>query len=525
MKAAYRMGNISVPGVKETVAPIEDLIQLEDYVDFSELNGGVGAALLSNNRKLQYKFGFELETTVHPTLPLEAIETTVTSVLDGIKRMPLNESITVVQRVVPDNSRRLKYYGELARNSPNPLFSEIVKSAASPLQYFVDLDPHRKRAIARQRYKRKRTYIYVTATPSDSSSGIRSKSDAVIKKAVSLTEKLLSFVGVDIETDENSLENIFREAEGIYENWVNVLEQMGLGLTPLTMNQMVEIQWKEFNNTPVQSLPQYIEWDGKTVNYNQYDDIHVSSWMFSDQYSTPKASRNFVWRNRANGEKAITGIVTLKNKPAQWKNAKAQLQYLYKKCKGLEDYSIVLTFTKASEHVVKRNIELVQRQAKDCQRSAEKKGLPSNFSARIEKEAAEAENAIYEGDVPVNMSLAVAITKPTKKELEAACKSFSQRFPLPATLEIEREYTAITWMQCFPQLSYNSPLFAPYRRTRGYKASCIPAFMPVMSAGSPDDKGLEFITADEMIPYYIDILSEQSIRHMLFSAITRSGKS
>ena len=524
MKAAFTMGKINVPGAKKDRNPIEDLIQLEDYVNFTELNGGVGAALLSDNRKFQFKYGFELTEAVHPTLPNETMQVVAEKIVDAIKAMPEDESITVVQRVVPDNSQRLKYYGRLADNAPTPLFSEFVKSAASPFQYYVNLDPHKRRTIARQRFKRKKIYIYVTATPNTSGGdGIRSKSDMVVKKAVQLTEKLLSFTGVAVETNEDTLESLFLDAQTIYENWVNTLDQMGLRLKPMTMNDMVKAQWEEFNDTPLRELPQYIEWDGRQLRYHQYDDIHTSSWLFSDQYSIPKATRNYVWRRRTNGEPAFTGVVTLKDKPAQWKTRKDQLEYLYRKCSGLEDYSIVLSFRKASEHVVKRNVEILQRQAMDCERSAEKKGLPSTFSSRINREAAAAQEAIHDGDIPINMSLAVTITKPSVKLLETACKSFSKRFPLPATFEIEREYTAITWMQCFPQLSFKSPLFAPYRRVRGYKASCMPAFMPVMAANSPEFQGLEFITKDEMIPYYLDVLREH--RHIMISAITRSGKS
>lgn len=517
------MGKFKVPGDARQYTPIEDLIQLEDYVNFSELNGGVGAALLSNGKQFQYKFGFKVSQGIPPTLSDEQFSEWVECLCDSVKAMSQDETLIIIKRVKPDNSKRLHYFSQLAGNAPSRLFEEMVLSAASPSSYFVNLDPHKKQLIARQRYKRREIRIYVTATPSINSSRTRTKSDALIKKAVELAGKVLARFDVETDHDQRSLESVFSDAEDIYANWLNVLAGMRLDLEPMTCAEMVADQWEEFNDGPVPPLPQSVEWDGRQLKSHFHDDTHVSSWLFSDQRTVPKAHRDFVWRTRANGEQHLTGVVTFRNKPAQWKTAKAQLKYLYKKCDALEDYAVVLSINKASEHLVKRNVELMQRQAKDCQQAGEKRNLPTNFSRRLEEQAAEAENAIYEGDVPINMSLCFLVSKGSQKALESACNTLARSFPLPASLEVERDYTATTWLQCFPQLSYTSPLHAPYRRTRGYKASCIPSFMPITSVSSPDEQGLEFITEDEGLPFYLDIAGRH--RHMMFEAITRSGKS
>ena len=130
---------------------------------------------------------------------------------------------------------------------------------------------------------------------------------------------------------------------------------------------------------------------------------------------------------------------------------------------------------------------------------------------------------LYSGNVPIRVSLCIVVSKSTKKELDIACRRIQSRFTLPASMEIEQDYTALTWLQCHPQLSYKRPLFSPYDRTRTYKATSIPAFLPIVSVTSPDKKGLEYITEDESTPFYLDIVEEHA--HVLFLAKTRGGKS
>lgn len=512
-----------LPNAKRHREAIENSIQLEDYVNFSHIGNGVGAALLSNGKDYQFKFGFKV-TYLSPTASSEQYANTVECIMDGIKAMPNGETITVIHAVKPDNSTRLQYFSQLAQGAPNRLFSEMVRSAASPSEYFLNLNSEKKRELARQKYKRKELRIYVTATSSQDAS-TRDKTEAFVKGAINLAAKAIAAVSGSVERDHSpqEIKRLFVNAQFIYEAWCNVMGKMRLGIQPMTVEDLIADQWEAFNPTPPQPPPQLLTWDGEQIHYQATDDLHVSSWLFQDQLSVPRAARNYVKQSFSNGEDRLTGVVSLRNKPGAWRDRKALLTYLYDKTEGLEDFKVVLSATKAPASLVKRNIELLQRQAKDAQRAGERKGLPTNFSQRLEEAASKAEHAIYEGDIPIKLSLCFLVSKPTKKALEMACRQLQSRFTLPATLEIEQDYTYTTWLQCFPQLTYASPLFKPYNRTRGYKTSCVPAFMPIVGTISPDEKGLEFITEGELTPYYLDIADVH--RHMLFLAITRAGKS
>ncbi len=522
MKRKPREELLRVPGEKRSRTPIENSIQLEDYVRFTDLKGNVGAALLSDGRNFQFKFGFKLDG-IHPTSSDEQMESIVTFIESGIKAIPAGETMTVIQSVVPDNRRRLNYYRQLAADAPSPLFKEMVKSAASPAEYHINQSQEESIAAARSRYKRKDLTIYVTCT-SNQSSGIRDQSEVYLRKAMDFFATAWgNLTGEIVKDAPERVRELFTNAQSVYEDWTNILGQMRLSARPMSVEELLQDQWSEFNETPVRPLPQMIEWDGSNLRYTQNDDLHISSWLFDDQSRVPRAARDFVYQLRENGTKRFTGVVTLRNKPAGWGNAAAQLRYLYDKTDGLDDFKVVLTITKASAMLTNKNIEMLQRQAQDAVRMADKRGLPSTRSKMLGEQAEQATIDLYNGNVPIRMSLCFLVSKTSQRDLQLACRRLQSRFPLPASLEVEQDYTPVTWLQCFPQLSFKRPLFKPYDRSRAYLASSIPAFMPIVRAMSPDEQGLEFITEDESTPFYIDIKNVH--RHILFLAITRAGKS
>jgi hypothetical protein len=522
MKRKHKDEKVRIPGSKSAKTPIENNIELEDYVRFTSIKGDVGAAVLSDGKNFQHKFGFKVQT-VHPTLNDQQFASIVGFIEQGMKAIPEGESIQIVQSAFPHNSDRLAYYRRLAQNAPTKLFRETIKSAASPGEYFVNMSLEEKISLARSKYKKKTIRIYVTAT-SNQASHVSDKSEVYIKKLIETVANVWGRItGEQTYQPSEKIRELFTSAQAVYEDWFNILSEMRLNPVPLSVEELVAEQWAEFNDTPVRELPQIMEWDGDRLHYEMKDDIHLSSWLFETQSNVPKSARDFVYQVKPNGTKRLTGIATLRNKPGGWADPTAALKYLYGKTRGLEDFKVVCTLTKASAALTEKNIELMQRQAQDSMRLAETRGLPSTRSQELKRQADSAAIDLYSGNVPIRMSLCFLVSKNNKKDLDLALRRLQSRFTLPATLEIERDYTAITWLQCFPQLSYKRPLFKPYDRTRAYKASSIPAFLPIVQIVSPDNKGLEFITEEEETPYYLDI--EAVHRHILFLATTRGGKS
>ncbi|EDX82533.1 hypothetical protein S7335_1237 [Synechococcus sp. PCC 7335] len=522
MKKQLKAGSIKLPGGKKLKDRIEDHIQLEDYVRFLPLKGDVGAALQSNGQDYQFKFGFMVES-FSPNESEEQFDTAVEYLQNALKSIPDNESMTFIQSVVPDNKPRLQYFGDLYRKAPSPLFAEMVKSAASPGEYFINMGLEDRVNLARSKYKRKTLTIYVTAT-STQSAFTKDKSEAFIKKGIETVAGVWEKItGEAVREQSEQIIELFTNAQAIYEDWVNVLDQMQLPVTPMSVEALVNEQWREFNDTPVRPIPQIMEWDGERLHYQMEDDIHLTSWLFERQSNVPRAKRDYVYQTKLDGKQRVTGIVTLRNKPSGWKSPKHALKYLYDKTRGLHDYKIVFTLTKASRMIAEKNVEMLQRQAQDAISLANKRGLPSTRSKSLQAEAEAAAEALYSGNIPMRMSLCFLVSARSKKELNILCRRLVSKFPSPATLEIEQDYTPLTWLQCFPQLSYKRPLFSPYDRTRSFNVSSIPAFLPIVKATSPDTKGLEFVTEDEGTPFYLDIINVQ--RHILFLAKTRAGKS
>lgn len=525
MKVRAREPKIKIAGSSKKHVAIENYLQLEDYVTFPNLKGAPGAALLSNGRgHYQFRFCFSTDG-IHPTVNDEVMEVSLGFLEDGFKAFPAGETMYLVQAVKPDNKRRLESLRELYDGAPTALFAEMVRSAASPGEYFTRLSVEDKVYKARSRYKKKRLRIYVTV------SSDKSRASDITERVIGKTQEVFSnlfgnLTGSISQDSPERIKRLFRDAENTFIDWYNILSnQMRIPVQPLTVQEMAQEQWEEFNQTPMRRLPQIITWNGAELSYDQYDQVHVSSWMFNDRTSMPRTCRDYVVQDFGHHNRRYTGVVTMCDKPGGWANASQMLKYLYGKAEGagLYDYKIVVTITKASAALTEKNLELLQRQAQDARRMADKRGLPSTRSQELQTEADNAVSEVYSGNVPLKMSLCFVVSTRSVDELNASCNRLKSRFALPASFETEADYTYQTWLQCFPQLTWDRPLFKPYDRTRAFLASNMGAFMPLVKATSPDKRGLEFVTEDESTPFYLDIASVH--RHILFLAITRAGKS
>ncbi|MEM9946137.1 MAG: hypothetical protein AAF810_08750 [Cyanobacteria bacterium P01_D01_bin.36] len=523
MKVRAKEQTVNIAGSNKKRVAIENYLQLEDYVSFQSIKGAPGAALLSDGRSnYQFRFCFATEG-LHPTASDEAMEISLGFLEDGFKAFPAGESMYIVQAVKPDNTKRLESLRAWYDGAPTKLFAEMVRSAASPSEYFTRMSVAEKAYRARSRYKQKRLRIYVTV------SSARSRSSDITERFISKGQELFSnlfgnLTGSISQDSPERIKRLFRDAENTYADWANILtNQMRLPVHPLTVEEMAQEQWEAFNLKPMPELPQMIYWNGEHLRYEQRDQVHLSSWLFSERSAVPRASRDYVMQDFGNGNRRYSGVVTMRDKPGGWANASQMLKYLYGKTEGLYDFKIVVTITKASAALTEKNLELLQRQAQDARRMADKRGLPSTRSQELQREADEAVSEVYSGNVPLKMSLCFVVSTRSLDELQASCKRLQSRFALPASFETEADYTYQTWLQCFPQLSWDRPLFKPYDRTRAFLASNIGAFMPIVKSTSPDKKGLEFVTEDEATPFYLDIATIH--RHILFLAITRAGKS
>lgn len=502
--------------------PIENHISLEDLISFERVSGTPGACLLSKKGKnLQFRFCFDVDS-ISPSLDGETMENVVEFISNGVKAFPDGETFQVIQNVKPNNRTRIEHYKKLARGAPSPLFREMVRSMASPGEYFTNLNQRDIAARSRSRYKEKSIRIWVTVSPDRLNTSDRSEKivSAVAKGAKRLWE---NFTGEYSEVADD-IKNIFRAAENGYDDWVNILSnQMLLSLRPLTVDEIAQELWDEFNVCDRPEVPQIVKWDGDNLTQSINDPLHISSWLFATNESVPRASRNFVYQRPVGGDEIFSGVVSMANKPGGWRDAKDMLLYLYNKADIHYDYKVVATFTRASTAYVEKNIELLQKQSNDALAMAARRNLPATRSEELKRDADAAVSDLYSGNAPIKMSLCFVVRAREYDELETVCKRLQSRFALPARFVREIDYSYQTWLQTYPQLSYDRPLFKPYDRTRVFLSSNIASFMPLVKVKNGDRKGLEFTVKDEGCPYYLDV--EGILRHILFLAITRAGKS
>lgn len=298
---------------------------------------------------------------------------------------------------------------------------------------------------------------------------------------------------------------------------------MKLVVSPVTVDEMIEKQWREFNgDSAVGDVPQKLVWDGINLTHRFESERHITSWLFDKQSSVPKAGRNVIFEMK-NGVPRYTGIVTLHKRPGGWLTATDMMRYLYDKPRGITNYKVVVTITPALNSLVQKNVQVLQQQSLDAINRANRRGFASTYSQTVKTEADKASQRLYSGDIALRMTLCYLITEDSPEDVGISCKRLQSRFPLPADMEIEEDYVYETWLQCHPQLSFSLPLFKPYNRALPFYASNMPALTPLMKITSPDEEGLEFITEDEGTLFYLDFYKYH--RHMLLLAATRGGKS
>ena len=74
-----------------------------------------------------------------------------------------------------------------------------------------------------------------------------------------------------------------------------------------------------------------------------------------------------------------------------------------------------------------------------------------NVNASLKQQrAVKAQEALYEGAIPINVAVAILIRCPSPNALDEACRYFCSCFQRPAWVERETEYAWLMWKQTLP---------------------------------------------------------------------------
>jgi hypothetical protein len=211
------------------------------------------------------------------------------------------------------------------------------------------------------------------------------------------------------------------------------------------------------------------------------------------------------------------------DKPGGWVSKGKQMRYLWEAIArdAISNTEVFCQFTRANETIVKANMQRVTKQSIVSQeQSASLNNINVNASLKQQR-AVKAQEALYEGAIPINVAVAILIRRPSPNALDDACRYFCSCFQRPAWVERETEYAWLMWKQTLP-ITVGNLLAQPFPRRHVYLSDEAVAFTGCVMPRSVDETGFELITEEGGMPLYLDVRKHRNIG---IFATTRAGKS
>jgi hypothetical protein len=462
--------------------------------------------LKTGEESLQFVFGWESKG-IHTTLSTEQESFIFDSIQLALQDMPEGEKFTIHFGSFSSDLDRQKELQHLYHKADTP-----------ELQFLIMGEKQRVQELSRSGLRKpKFCRIFATYTVRTSTANA---TDA-LEKALAWLQKLSTqLMGREKEMEQKQYEIAFAKAftDGFL-NWEQILvNRMSLDLRLLDANELWEHIWRIFNSSEAPTIPQIHIMSDAGVEEVINSEIHIKSLLLERPNSIPFADNNFI---HLNGE--YIGVMTFMDKPSGWATKGRQLRYLWEVIArdSVFNTDIFCEFTRANQAIVRTNMQRLTKQSIISQEiSSSKSNVDVNASMRA-KTSIKAQEALFEGSIPINVATVILIHRPNLLDLDDACRYFSSCFQRPAWVERETEYAWKIWTQTLPIVS-SYLLAKPFGRRHVYLSPEAVAFTNLVMPKTIDKKGFELITEEGGMPLFIDISKHRNIG--IFGT-TRSGKS
>jgi hypothetical protein len=503
---------------KEVLTPFEKDVQFATFINFQVEGQSIGA-YLARRKENDYKLTFAFDCRgVHPTLSADAVEDIFERLEGGFKDLPEKESLTIhLKSFSEDIDRQL----ELSR------LIERVKADRSPsaansklLRGLIYSKKERIQALRENGLRKpKKLTLYCTYTY-ESNEGER---DA-IEKSISTVLKFFR-QNVTGEYSSRKHDELLNFLSGGYQDglkqWQLILSnKMGLTIVPQTVDRIWADLWGRFNQSQPIPIPQYLTFNGEDLQETINSQVSPISLLMESETSIPVASRNYV---HCNGK--YQAVLLLADKPVGFKNDEVQLRYLWELVADQQVYDteIIAQVVKGNQALLQDKLSTLTKQSIGKVSDAANQGTVSVGATIAAERAVEAQRDLFEGAIPLRMSLVCIIHRDEPQELEDACRALSAKLLRPAWLVREIDYPWLPWLQTFPGLRWDLLYAEPYDRRFNVLTSEVSGFVPLVKTVSQDSTGFELIAAEGNAPIHIDLYTE--VKNVGVFATKRGGKS
>ena len=495
------------PGEKpELLFPIEGELDLVTHIDFDCNGRQFGAYLLQiTDRKYRLVFGFQCDG-IHPNLPWERIDPIYNRLSAGFKDLPEGEVLTIHMKSFVDNTARMQELSKTVENCQSDVLKYIMMTEQKRLQTLTEKGMRKPKSLT----------LFATFT-FDPEADV--KDDKIEAFGKGLYKVFSKFSGAAPIAKSREFTEFLVAGVNAFYLWEQILtNKMGLGVRPLSTQELWADLWARVNNTPAPPVPQRIFFDGKTATQNIYRPLHPLSILINEESSLPTADYRWI---RTKGK--FVGVMSMLDQPDEWSDKLDALNYLWNKLGEDSVYDIehIAQITAVDRGVSRKKLkDLTDEEIYKASKAAAEGDINVAASMNAE-EAIEAQQVLHKGGVELAMSSTFLVHRNTVEELDRACDYLKSLFLYPAHLHREYTYTWWTWLQTFP-VAWDMSLSRPFAREGKVFTNYVPGTVSLALINTYDKGGFELISNDGGVPLYIDIINNH--HHILWIATTRGGK-
>lgn len=492
-----------------TFRPFEDESHLECLCRLQLRGRDVGAYLLKHRRQYSLVFGF-CSPGIHTLLPAGQAEQTLKRLEEGLKGFRPGDRLRI----------HLRSFGG-DRDRQQALETLIQGSGQLESQFLLLAQQRATRELTESQQRQpKQLYLFAT-TPLEAGE----------EKRADFTEKLLAWVvaqydtfkGLKEQQEQQSYTQLLTHGftEG-YLHWEQQLnDRMGLQVTPMGVEQLWQYLWSQFNSSTAPPVPQCLELsdaDGPAqLSETIHEPLHAVSRLIRGEQGQPRypqADRQWVQVNQK-----FVGAVVLESKPAGFTTPEHQLYYLWQALSQFPDCEFVCELAAADRLMTRVTLQRLTKQSVTATFRANLLRDVDVASQMRLKQGVEAQEKIYEGALPIWVSVVALIHRDSPESLAEACQKLTHAFHQG---DFIRE-TEIAWQLWLRSLPIVSGWLLEDGRKQLYLTNEAPGLMPVACTRAIDKRGIELITRAGQMPIHLDFVHQH--RGMLIFGETRSGKS
>jgi hypothetical protein len=516
--------------------PFEDWLDLTTLVRLQTDKRLIGAYLLSKkslgqeNALLQLVFGYSC-TGFHPLFnSQQQVESFAQAFESGCKDIPQGERLTFRWSSFCDYSDTKEY------------LSKRLKYPSSKESEFLDYAQYAKVQQLSHERKRKNIKInaYATLTITEED---QTESGDIIDKGLSKVLKFFQKYFTSTGAKEITRKRIIKILTSAVEASVRYEQQlcsMGLSPRPKSEKELWTDLCQTIGTNPVR-IPHTLVFNGRELTEEFVSGLEVSSvgdekplrhLLSSEAHMTslllnngvPFADRRWVCLpTMGSNSLRFVGVLVLSRKPEIFATTADQIRFLWDifSRDAIFDVEVLTEISPANRDLVRASQQMITRRSRTMDLNTQhRKSVDVSAQINVER-SVEAQQKLFTGDIPENLSLVVLVYRNTPDEVDDACRTISGYINQPAELSREREYAWLIWLQTL-LLRPEPILVAPYNRRLTFFASEVLGLTNVVQTALADNQGFELIADEGHSPVKIDFSKPKNV---LIIGTTGSGKS